>query len=105
MGNDLLDETFTRRTLILSGLKGALFLGLAGRLYDLQVLKKSHYEKLSDKNRLFKYLISPERGLILDCNNATLADTKVEHFAIYEPSENSSKLKDMMDDLKKIIDT
>lgn len=101
--DDLLEKRFQRRTLILGAAKGTLLLGLMGRLFQLQVLDKKHYEGLSDKNRLHRFLIIPERGLIVDRNNTLLADLKTEYYCVFEPNTEGTKLADLMPKIKDII--
>ena len=61
-----LDENFSRRTLIAGGIGGAVWLGLIGRLAQLQVLEGEEYRKLADENRVRRDLVPPMRGEILD---------------------------------------
>ncbi|MDP2193645.1 MAG: penicillin-binding transpeptidase domain-containing protein, partial [Alphaproteobacteria bacterium] len=89
--DDILQEKFYRRTLILGGLQGGLFLGLAGHLYYLQILQKDHYKKLSDQNRIHRFLILPERGLILDHKNTILAQSKNTYIGYFD----RNKLQDV----------
>jgi len=78
-------QTFTRRTFLLSALKGGLLMTLIGRLYYLQVMKGSHYKVLSDKNRIHTYLLAPSRGLIKDKNGTVLAGHKINYSTILVP--------------------
>ncbi len=76
---------FTRRTFILSSIKGALMLTLIGRLYYLTIMKGTHYKVLSDKNRIQTCLLAPSRGLIHDQNGAVLAGHKTNYRALLTP--------------------
>lgn len=60
------DDSFTRRTMIAGGIGGAIWLGLIGRLAQLQVLEGEEYRKLADENRVRRDLVPPLRGEILD---------------------------------------
>lgn len=82
--NKLLDKTFERRSILLGGLKGSLLLGLLARTYTLQVIQKEHFQILSDKNRLYKFLIIPDRGIIVDRNNCILAESNNEYFILFD---------------------
>ncbi|MEL0079930.1 MAG: penicillin-binding protein 2, partial [Rhodospirillales bacterium] len=59
-------QRFTRRSLLLGGAKGLLFLGLGARMYQLQVVKGERYSTLADNNRISFKFLAPQRGLILD---------------------------------------
>lgn len=82
--NNLLQKSFHRRSVLLAGIKGSLLLGLVGRLYTLQIVHQNHFQTLSDKNRLHKFIIIPDRGLIVDCNNNILAESNNEFFSIFD---------------------
>jgi len=51
---------------------------LVWRLYILQVVDYSHYQTLSDKNRMQLQSIAPNRGLIFDRNGVVLADNRAQ---------------------------
>ncbi len=51
-----------------------VFLVLAGKLIDLQVLKGSYYKELSSRNHIRSVAIPAPRGIILDRNGVVLAD-------------------------------
>ncbi|PIZ33364.1 MAG: penicillin-binding protein 2 [Alphaproteobacteria bacterium CG_4_10_14_0_8_um_filter_37_21] len=85
--DDILNEKFQRRTLILGGIQGGLFLGLVGNLYRLQVLENKHYKNLSDKNRIHNFLILPDRGLIVDHKNTILAHSKNTYIAYFDRTQ------------------
>jgi penicillin-binding protein 2 len=67
-------KLLTRRAALLAGGQTALALGLAARLYQLQILDKSRYTVLSDENRINLRLLAPPRGRILDRFCVALAD-------------------------------
>ena len=73
--NDL-QRVFSRRALMLGAAKLALFAGLAGRLYYLQVLEADRYSLLSDENRISMRLLPPRRGRVLDRNGVELASNR-----------------------------
>ena len=78
-------QTFTRRTFLLSAFKGGLMFSLIARLYYLQVMKSAHYKVLSDKNRIQTCLLAPTRGLIKDRNGVVLAGHKTNYRTILAP--------------------
>ena len=56
----------SRRAFLLFGMKGLLVAGIAGRLYEFQVLDASRYQRLSDDNRISIRPLLPRRGVIVD---------------------------------------
>jgi len=58
--------TINRRMFILSALKAAVFFGIIGRLFSLQVNENQKYLTLSDKNRLRESRLPPVRGEFKD---------------------------------------
>jgi len=73
--NDL-QRVFTRRALMLGTAKLALFGGLAGRLYYLQVMQSDKYALLAEENRIAMRLLPPRRGRVLDRNGVELASNR-----------------------------
>ena len=69
----LYEMKLSRRAMVLGGLKGALALGLAGRLYYLQVEEGRQYTKLSDRNKYDFRILPPSRGRIYDDKGRLLA--------------------------------
>ena len=59
-------KVFTRRALMLAGGKMLLLSGLAGRMYELQVVESSRYATLAEENRINLRLLEPSRGRIFD---------------------------------------
>ncbi|MES2608414.1 MAG: penicillin-binding protein 2 [Pseudomonadota bacterium] len=98
MNDNETHQTFTRRTFILGAFKSGLMLALVGRLYYLQIIKGSHYEVLSDKNRIQTRLLAPSRGLIKDKNGVVLAGHKINYNVILAP-----ELVDMPENLLKEV--
>lgn len=72
-------QTLTRRSLILSAGGLGVFGVLAGRLYQLQVLRAEDYTTLSENNRFNYNIIVPSRGRILDRNGETLAMNRQDY--------------------------
>jgi len=67
-------RVITRRLFILTVAKLFIFAGITSRLYNLQISDREKYEILSDKNRIREWKTPPQRGLIIDYFNKTLAD-------------------------------
>ncbi len=69
----LYETMLSRRALTLGGIKAALTLGLAGRLYYLQVEEGRQYRQLSDRNKYDFRILAPSRGRIYDAQGRLLA--------------------------------
>ncbi|WP_255376172.1 MULTISPECIES: penicillin-binding protein 2 [unclassified Oleiphilus] len=54
----------------------AMLAALIARMYHLQITNHSHYQTLSDKNRMQLRSVAPTRGLIYDRNGVLLADNQ-----------------------------
>lgn len=67
------ETLFTRRSIILGGMQAALMSTVVGRMFYLEILSNTHYQKLSDKNRIHSRLTLPIRGLITDRAGRVLA--------------------------------
>ena len=84
-------------------LTAGTFILLIMRLYDLQVMNYSHYQTLSDDNRVRVLPAPPARGLIFDRNGVILADNKPAYQLVVTPSQ----VKDMaqlLSDLSEFVD-
>ncbi len=66
-------KKFSRRSLVIGGIKLFFFSVIAGRYYYLQMISSSKFRTLSDKNRLKLMVISAPRGVIYDCNREVIA--------------------------------
>ena len=64
-------RVFTRRALILGAGQLALFGGLAGRLYYLQVVDADGYALLADENRIDHRLLPPEADVVPDTDHVS----------------------------------
>jgi penicillin-binding protein 2 len=67
-------QLFIVRGIIAAAIAGLLLLVVAGRLFQLQVLRHDYYATLSQGNRIRTEPIPPSRGLILDRHGVVLAD-------------------------------
>lgn len=94
---------FKERAILSSMLVAGTFILLIVRLYDLQITNYSHYQTLSDDNRVRVLPIAPTRGLIIDRNGEILADNTPNYQLVITPSQ----VKDMsglIDTLAEFID-
>ena len=67
-------QLFTVRSIVAGIIAAVMLIGVAGRLFYLQVLRHDYYSTLSQGNRIRNEPIPPSRGLILDRHGAVLAD-------------------------------
>jgi penicillin-binding protein 2 len=87
-----MSKNFTRRALLLLGIK-SFFLGLLGiNFYRIQIISGSKYQLLSDKNRIRVNFIQPQRGLILDSKGEALVANAFSYQA-YLLEENLDQLE------------
>lgn len=94
---------FKQRALLASILAAGIFILLIVRLYDLQIMNYSHYQTLSNDNRVRVLPAPPARGLIFDRNGEILADNRPAYQLVITPSQ----VKDMaqlLSDLSALVD-
>ncbi len=96
------NAVLTRRTAILSLGGLGVFSVLAGRLYDLQVLRAEDYTVLSEKNRFNYNMLVPSRGRILDRHGVPLAINKQDYRLVIIP-EQVKELSGTLDKISDII--
>lgn len=80
-------KIFTRRAALLTGAKMAVFGGLVGRMYYLQVVEAERYHMLAEENRINFKLIPPPRGFIVDRNGDYLAINIQNYQAVLVPEQ------------------
>ena len=61
------------------------FAAITGRLFWLQILQGSFYQKLSDENRIRLVSRPPIRGRLLDLRGKVLADSRVTYSLSVQP--------------------
>ena len=66
-------KVFSRRAMVLGGMKLGLFGVLAGRLAYLQIAEQKRFKMLSDKNRIGHRLLPASRGEVIDRFGVPLA--------------------------------
>ena len=102
-------SAFSRRALLIGAGQGAVFAGIAARLYNLQVTQHSKYAMLAEQNSISERLVAPSRGLITDRFGTILAGNQQHWRALFmqalapEPQavlENFYKLVPLADDEK-----
>ena len=67
-------KLINRRMFILSIGKIAIFSGILGRLFYLQISENIKYTSLSEKNRLREWKLPPQRGIIEDYYGVRIAN-------------------------------
>lgn len=80
----------------------AMLIGLVVRLYHLQINSFSHYQTLSDQNRMQLQSLSPTRGLIYDRNGVLLADNQPV-FSLAIVPEQTKDVDQLLAQLAEII--
>ena len=78
---------FRERAILSAILVAGTFILLLVRLYDLQITNYSHYQTLSNDNRVRVLPVAPTRGLILDRNGEILADNTPNYQLVITPSQ------------------
>jgi len=101
--DQLRDQIFTRRALLLGGAKLALFGTLAGRLYYLQVVEADRYKVLAEDNRINLKLLAPPRGRILDRFGEPLALNRL-NYRVVIVAEQARDIEQTLDQLAQLID-
>ena len=93
---------YRERAIIAAILVAGTFLLLMVRLYDLQITNYSHYQTLSNDNRVRVLPIAPTRGLILDRNGEILADNTPNYQLVVTPSQVKD-MTQMLDELSGLV--
>ena len=96
-------QLFSRRALVALGLVLLAFLGLLGRLAQLQVIQHEHFITLSESNRVRLQPLPPTRGLIFDRNGVLLADNLPSHRLEVTP-EQTQDLDETLRQLQVLVD-
>ncbi|MEM9495255.1 MAG: penicillin-binding protein 2 [Pseudomonadota bacterium] len=95
-------ELVSRRTLLFGGGVTALFVGIGGRLYQLQVHDYEKYQRLAQENQFNRRILTPLRGEILDRFGNVLASNRKNFRVLFIP-EQSNDVEAALDDIEKII--
>ena len=93
---------FTRRAVIVGGVQALLTAGLAGRLYQLQVVESERYTVLADENRINMQLMPPARGRIFDRFGQILAENRLNYRLVVVP-EAALDLDRALDEIAALV--
>ncbi len=93
---------FTRRAIIVGGAQALLTAGLAGRLYQLQVVESERYQVLADENRINMQLLPPARGRIFDRFGQVLAENRLNYRLVVVP-EAALDLDKALDEIAALV--
>ena len=93
---------FTRRAVIVGGAQALLTAGLAGRLYQLQVVDSERYTVLAEENRINMQLLPPARGRIFDRFGQVLAENRLNYRLIVVP-EAALDLNRALDEIAALV--
>ncbi|MGB8602162.1 MAG: penicillin-binding transpeptidase domain-containing protein, partial [Rhizomicrobium sp.] len=105
---DLKDKSryasFTRRNIITCGTVGTVFIVLAGRLYQLQILNGDQYMTAAEDNRVNLRLIPPPRGRILDRFGVPLADNRRNYRVTIVAEQATGGVEAAVEAISKVIE-
>ena len=93
---------FTRRAFMVGGAQALLTAGLAGRLYQLQVVESERYTVLADENRINMQLLPPARGRIFDRFGQILAENRLNYRLVVVP-EAALDLGKALDEIAALV--
>jgi len=91
------------RTLVAAVFVVLCFMGLAGRLWYLQVIRYEGLAARADRNRIAVVPIPPRRGEILDRNGVVLARNFRDYTLSVVPANVSRNMDEMLDDLGQLV--
>ncbi|MEM8770587.1 MAG: penicillin-binding protein 2 [Pseudomonadota bacterium] len=95
-------EVTSRRTFLFGGGVSLLMVGIAGRLYQLQVADHKRYLELAQENQFNRRVLTPLRGDIIDRFGNVLASNR-QNFRIILLPEQSRDVEATLDHVSSII--
>ena len=96
-------EVVTRRSVIFGSGISLLFAGVAGRLYQLQIVDNEKYTRLAQENQFNKHVITPLRGEIVDRFGEKLASNRKNFRLLFIP-ERTQDVNVALDEIEKYIE-
>lgn len=95
-------KIFSRRAVVLAGMKSALLTALAGRLYYLQVVESDRYNTLAEENRISHRILPPPRGSIFDRHGRPLALNR-RNYKVTLVQEQAKNVPNVLSKLARIL--
>ena len=95
-------EVVTRRTMLLGGGFSLLMTGIAGRLYQLQILDHRKYVDLAQENQFNRRILTPLRGEIIDRFGNVLASNRKNFRLLFIP-EQARDVDAALDKISQIV--
>ncbi len=95
-------EVVTRRTMLLGGGVSVLMAGIAGRLYQLQILDHKKYLDLAQENQFNRRILTPLRGEIIDRFGNVLASNRKNFRVLFIP-EQARDVEAALDKISQIV--
>ncbi len=95
-------EIVSRRTFLFGGGVSLLFVGITGRLYQLQIADYDKYQDLAQDNQFNRRVLTPLRGEIIDRFGNVLASNR-KNFRILLIPEQSRDINATLDKVSKYI--
>ena len=97
------NRKFTRRLVLLMGIKGLALGGLVARMYQLQVSDSERYTTLAEENRINTRLLLPIRGRIFDRHGRPVAADE-EDYRVVMVAEKTGDVQRALDRLAGIVE-
>ncbi len=97
------NRKFTRRLVLLMGIKGLALGGLVARMYQLQVSDSERYTTLAEENRINTRLLLPTRGQIFDRHGRSIAVDE-EDYRVVMVAEKTGNVQRALDRLAGIVE-
>ncbi len=91
------------RAQLMTALVSLAFLVLAGRLYQLQILRGDEYKERADENFVKELRVPADRGFILDRNRRILVDSRPSYDVTLTPYFCGKQCDDILDTLAKLL--
>lgn len=95
-------QSFTRRSLVIGGIQGALMITLAARFGWLQLVDGAKFKTLADNNRISVKLIAPVRGNVMARGGELLAYNE-QNFRVQIIPEQTDDLQGSLETLSQIL--
>ena len=95
-------QMFSRRALLVAGMKGLAVTVLGGRLYYLSIVKGQQFKLRAEQNAINLRLIAPERGEIVDRYGEMMVTNRLD-YQVYLIPEQAGDLVETLKNLGRVI--